>query len=213
MTEKMAKGQDIGAVLANGTKAAAAVIGKGSEQYAMNIGGQEVPYHDPKKAPQFAVSYQVDATPSRHTQSGVESGVGQEQKDKNTFCQAYNSAGLCMWFNVYMGSIVVAEFMSAVTGYSHTVDTLLQAGERISNIRQSFNAREGINSVEREVPGRIIGIPPQLEGPAAGITVNVDERVSEYLKAMDWDLNTGKPSRQKLEQLGMVDVATALYPG
>jgi len=39
----------------------------------------------------------------------------------------------------------------------------------------------------------------------------MDERVSEYLAAMDWDLNTGKPSRQKLEQLGMDDVAAALY--
>jgi len=211
MTEKMAKREDIGAVLANGTKAAAEVIGKGSDQYAMNIGGQELPYHDPKTNPAYACSYKIDATPARHTQGGVASGVGQEQKDKNTFCQAYNSAGLCFWFNVLLGTDVVSQFMAAVTGHPYDTSTMMEVGERVSNIRQAFNVREGLNSVKRNVPGRIAGLPPQTEGPAAGITVNIDERVGEYLKAMDWDLNTGKPSKQKLEQLGMADVAAALY--
>jgi len=101
--------------------------------------------------------------------------------------------------------------MTAVTGHPYDVALMTEAGERISNIRQAFNVREGINSVERKVNGRIVGTPPQTEGPAAGLTVNMDERVREYLAAMDWDLNTGKPSRQKLEQLGMDDVAAALY--
>ena len=207
----MAKSQDIGAVLANGTKAAAEVIGKGSEQYAMHIGGQELPYHDPKTNPAYACSYKMDATPARHTQGGVASGDGQEQKEKNTFCQAYNSAGLCFWFNVLLGSDVVSQFVTAVTGHPYDTGTMMEVGERVSNIRQAFNVREGLNSVERNVPGRIAGTPPQTEGPAAGITVNIDERVSQYLKAMDWDLNTGIPSKQKLEQLGMADVAAALY--
>ena len=102
--------------------------------------------------------------------------------------------------------------MAAVTGYPYDANAMMEVGERVSNIRQAFNVREGINPVKRNVPGRIAGIPPQTEGPAAGVTVNIDERVSEYFKAMDWDQNTGVPSKQKLEQLGMSDVAAALYP-
>jgi len=211
MLQKMAKRENIGAVLANGSKAAAEVIGKGADQYAIHIGGQEMPYHDPKTNPAYACSYKIDPTPARHTQGGVESGVGAEQKEKNTFCQAYNSAGLCFWFNVLLGTETVSQYMTAVTGHLYDVALMLEVGERVSNMRQSFNVREGINSVERKVNGRIVGRPAQTEGPAAGLTVNMDERVSEYLKAMDWDLNTGKPSRQKLEQLGMDDVAAALY--
>jgi len=211
VTEKLAKREGIGAFLADGTKEAAERIGKNSKQYAMHIGGQEVPYHDPKTEPQFAVSYKIDATPARHTQAGVDSGVGQEQKDRNIFCQAYNSAGLCMWFNVLFGKEVISEFMSAVTGHPYDVALMLEVGERVSNIRQAFNIREGLNSLEREVPGRVVGTPQQSEGPAAGKTVDLDTWVTEYLKAMDWDLDTGKPSRQKLEQLGMDDVAAALY--
>jgi aldehyde:ferredoxin oxidoreductase len=210
--EKMAKGEDIGATLANGSKAAAEVIGKGADQYAIHIGGQEMPYHDPKTNPAYACSYKIDPTPARHTQGGVASGDGQEQKDKNTFCQAYNSAGLCFWFNVLLGTDVVSQYTAAVTGHPYDEKTMMEVGERVSNIRQAFNIREGINSVERKVNGRIIGSPPQTEGPAAGITVNMDERVEAYYKAMDWDLKTGKPSRKKLEQLGMKDVADALYP-
>ena len=212
MLEKMGKGEDIGATLANGSKAAAEVIGKGSEQYAIHIGGQEMPYHDPKTNPAYACTYKIDPTPARHTQGGVASGDGSEQKEKNTFCQAYNSAGLCFWFNVLLGMDTVSQYMAAVTGHPYDTGAMLEVGERVSNIRQAFNIREGINPVDRKVNGRISGTPPQTEGPAAGVTVNVDERVEAYYKQMDWDLKTGKPSRKKLEQLGMKDVADALYP-
>ena len=211
LLHKMGKREDIGAVLADGSSAAARVIGKGSEQYAMHIGGQEVPYHDPKTSPAFACSYKIDPTPSRHTQQGADTGVGSDQKTRNTFCQAYNSAGMCFWLNIILGNDVVSQFMAAVTGHPYDVDTMMLSGEKISNIRQAFTVREGINPVERKVPGRIVGIPPHTEGPAAGKTVNIDERVEEYLKAMDWDTKTGIPSRKKLIQLGLDDVAAALY--
>jgi aldehyde:ferredoxin oxidoreductase len=34
----------------------------------------------------------------------------------------------------------------------------------------------------------------------------------DYLAAMDWDLNTAKPSKKKLLELGLKDVAEALWP-
>jgi aldehyde:ferredoxin oxidoreductase len=36
--------------------------------------------------------------------------------------------------------------------------------------------------------------------------------VAEYYKAMDWDLETGKPSKKKLIELGLEDVAQKLWP-
>jgi aldehyde:ferredoxin oxidoreductase len=209
MTEKLAKREGFGAILADGVKVAAERIGKGSEEYAMHIGGQEVPYHDPRNSPRFAVAYKIDATPARHTQPGAD-GIGQEQKERNNFGQAYNAAGLCMWLNKALGATAVSEFMSAVTGHPYNVSTLTEAGERIANVRQAFNIREGLNPLERKVPGRVIGIPPQTEGPLAGKTVDLDARVNAYLKAMDWDPETAKPSKKRLYQLGLEDVANAL---
>ncbi len=72
MTGKMCNREGIGDVLANGVKRAAESIGKGSEQFAMHIGGQEVAMHDPKvlgkgRLSSPAARYNMDATPGRHT--------------------------------------------------------------------------------------------------------------------------------------------------
>ena len=48
MTMKLAKREGVGDILANGVKRAAEKIGKGAEQFAIHIGGQEVAMHDPK---------------------------------------------------------------------------------------------------------------------------------------------------------------------
>ena len=47
-------------------KRAAERIGKGSEQYAMHVGGREIPLHDPRVTPAMGVFYIADATPAQH---------------------------------------------------------------------------------------------------------------------------------------------------
>lgn len=211
MTEKLARREGFGAILADGTRVAAERIGKGADKYAIHIGGQEVPMWDPKGVTCFATPYMIDATPGRHTQSGSDSSEGEEQKAANTFGQAYSAAGVCL-FGQSLGATALSEFLTAVTGYPYNADIILEIGERISNIRQAFNIREGLNPLERKVPNRVLGRPPQREGPLAGITVDLDMRLSNYLKAMDWDPEMAKPSKQKLQQLGLDDVSAALWP-
>ncbi len=102
--------------------------------------------------------------------------------------------------------------MRAVSGWDLTIDELIQTGERITNIRHAFNLREGLNPLEYDIPGRIMGNPPPKEGPLAGVTVDEETLDREYLSAMDWDLKTTKPSRKKLEELGLEDVAQEILP-
>ena len=102
--------------------------------------------------------------------------------------------------------------MHTVTGWDVTTDELLKTGERIANLRQAFNVREGLNPLQFKVPDRVLGIPPQKEGPLAGITIDEGTLDKEYLAAMDWDLNTAKPSKKKLQELGLEDVARELWP-
>ena len=92
------------------------------------------------------------------------------------------------------------------------MDEVLTIGERISNIRQAFNIREGINPLEYHVPGRVLGRPPQEVGPLAGVSVDEETLDRDYLTAMDWDLATAKPGKRKLQELGMEDVAELLWP-
>jgi len=67
LVEKMIRREGIGDVLADGVRRAAERIGKGAGQYAVHAGGQELPQHDGRNDPGFAVHYSVEPTPGRHT--------------------------------------------------------------------------------------------------------------------------------------------------
>jgi len=210
ITEKIARREDIGEALADGVKKAAERIGKGAEEYAVHIGGQELGLHDPRfDFPGFAgmptaARFQMDATPGRHT-----AGFG----PSNYGWLVINAAGLCLHVNTMVnGAQYAADFLAAVTGWERPLKEILKCGERIGTMRHVFTLREGDNPVDRPVHGRIIGRPPQTEGPLAGVTADLEAQVYWNLGAMDWDRVTARPSREKLLELGLDDVAQELWP-
>ena len=79
-------------------------------------------------------------------------------------------------------------------------------------MRHVFNLREGINPLEHKVHPRIIGRPPQKEGPLAGVSADIEAQIYQNLDALDWDRVTTRPSRNKLLELGLDDVARELWP-
>ncbi len=83
--------------------------------------------------------------------------------------------------------------------------------DRILNLRHAFNLREGINPNERNMPGRLVGQPPQTQGPLAGKSIDADAKTAAFLAERDWDPISFKPSKEKLLQLGLDDVAEDLY--
>jgi aldehyde:ferredoxin oxidoreductase len=209
MTWKLAKREGFGDILADGVKVAAEKIGKGSEEYAVHIGGQELGMHDPKLVNRPGTSpasrYQMDATPGRHTAGFGPSGFRGH---------IINAGGVCSFgfFGARGGPDFVEKFMTAVTGLDRSMDELLKDGERIANIRHVFNLREGINPIEIAVHSRIIGDPPQEEGPLAGVRADIEAQDYWNLGALDWDRVTTKPSKKKLLELGLDDVAEDLWP-
>ncbi len=149
MTEKLAKREGFGAVLADGMKVASDKIGKGSEQYAVHFGGQEVPMHDPKFTPGLTTTYILDATPGRHTQGGeliappegielpkferaIYTGRAEFQRTLVNLMHIVNAAGLCMFGYISMDVNAIPDFMTAVTGWNFTLDDCQITGERIA---------------------------------------------------------------------------------
>ncbi len=205
--EKMARKEGFGAVLADGSKLAAERIGRGADRYAIHIGGQELGLHDPKLMPPMvghmesaAARYQMDATPGRHTQGFGPSGFRNHLS---------NATGVCYFGGI--GTEMLADFLSAVTGWEYTRDELLKTAERIATLRHVFNLREGINPLKWYVHPRIIGRPPLNEGPLAMVTADIEAQVYWNLGALDWDRHTTKPSKRKLTALGLEDVIKDLY--
>ena len=56
LTEMIIKREGIGDTLADGVKRAAEKIGKGADKFAMHAGGQELPMHDSRLDPGFAIA-------------------------------------------------------------------------------------------------------------------------------------------------------------
>jgi aldehyde:ferredoxin oxidoreductase len=166
--------------------------------------------HDPKLMQQGRITfagYHMDPTPGRHTQSFGTGSFGKH---------IVNSCGLCMIGYGFGGAPDVpqklAGFMTAVTGQPYTPDEMLKTGERILNLRHAFNLREGINEVNWPINPRVYGAAPLKEGPLAGVSIDIKKHDYWNLGALDWDLNSGKPSKKKLLSLGLNDVAEQLWP-
>lgn len=232
--EKLAKREGFGDLLADGVKIAAEKIGKGAEEYAIHVHGQEVPMHDPRLNPSFATTYVTDPTPARHTQGGTAflefgfammplkevqlpkvkryqyEGKGEAHATMSKIQMALGCLGLCQFLGTF-STFPIIEIIEAVTGWKYSAEELMKTGERIQALRQAFNVREGIKPSDLIAPNRIKGIPPLPVGPTAGITINLDSMVKEFYQAMDWSLEDGKPSKGRLESLGLPDVAKELY--
>ena len=88
---------------------------------------------------------------------------------------------------------------------------MLEVGERIANIRQAFNVREGINAVTQTVPGRAFGKPPLPDGATAGIDVQIEQLLRETLEDFGWTQDVAVPTRVTLERLELGDVAKDLW--
>ncbi len=221
LAEKMAKREGIGALLADGVMRAAQKIGKGAEQYAVHVGGQEIPAHDPRYYPALAVTYRMDGTPGRHTQGGrgwvmgVDfmsdpredkydfTNTGELQKKATNMMHLVNAAGICMFAYLSYPAQFIPDFLKAVTGWDYDFDRCLEVGERIANMRHLFNLREGMNPLQHHMNRRAVGKPPLKEGPLAGVSIDDDTMIKDYLKAMDWDPETARPSARKVQQLGL----------
>lgn len=196
MTWKIAKREGFGDILADGSRVAAGKIGQGSEAYVMDVHGQELPMHDPKMGQpkswtrMLAIAYQADATPGRHTPTLEHTG------------RALRAVGICTFGGRGAGGERLSQFLEAITGVEHSNEVMEEIGERIACMRQAFNVREGIKPKDFKLPDRVIGKPPLEKGPLAGITIDADADTREYLEIIGWDPETGKPNRERLEELG-----------
>jgi aldehyde:ferredoxin oxidoreductase len=233
MTRAIARREGFGAVLADGTKRAAERIGKGAQQCAVQVGGEELPMHDPRLVPGAATSYKMDATPGRHTQistwifelgSGPPDLVEQPQPQHHypgkgkvhmtihNYFHVAQAAGMCMFAALTLKPDALTDSLTYVTGHRFTLDDVLTCGARIAALRTAFNLREGVRNIELPVPDRVLGRPPLDAGPTAGRTVELDAQVQDYLEAMGWDTKTGGPTKDTLLRLGLDFVAKDLYP-
>jgi aldehyde:ferredoxin oxidoreductase len=231
MLKKMCVREGIGDLLAEGAMRASAEIGKGSEQFAMHVGGEMVPMHDPRCTPGWGATYVSDPAPARHVRGGtafVESGPVNEtlyqalglptKVDKYNpegkgrmhavlggYQHLVNSSGMCL-FGADALPFSLIDFMKASTGWDLTYDELINTGQRISTLLHGFNIREGFKPSDFTIPPRVAGNPPLKMGLLKDRTIDIDDLKTQYYEAMGFDVDTGAISKERIDALGLRDV-------
>ncbi len=230
LTEMIAERRAVGDLLAEGPVLAAEKLGEGAMAYAIHAGGSPLPMHDPRFEPTLGVIYKTNATPGRHTQAcqyllapnspvedmpmfgdgtEVQEGRGKFIRVATAMAHVFNCVGTCLFAYLSTEMDILIQQLSAITGKEWTFDELVTVGERIENVRQAFNWKHGIRPLEVAISDRAVGLPPLEAGPTAGVTVEMEKLTTEYFEDMGWDLETGRPSVERLRQLGIEDLAPA----
>ena len=93
--------------------------------------------------------------------------------------------------------------------YNLTIAEMLKLGERGWNIKRAINNRLGLTRANDKLPKGLL--EPYPNGGAAGYVIPFVEMLEAYYEARGWDKVTGKPSRDKLMELGLDDIAGDLY--
>lgn len=223
LVRQIAYREGFGEILAEGTREAARRIGKGAEQYAMEVKGLELPGYDPRGAKAQGLNLLTANVGADHN-SGQ---AGQEvfgltvprQVDRfaienkaeltkwNQDIGAFMETGIICVIAVNMGMMtpeVYRMLISAATGIEDFADPayLWRVGERIFNLERMFNVREGFSSKDDVFPSRLTK-ESMPAGPSAGQVFEAETLLVDYYRARGWDVKTGIPTAAKLNELGL----------
>lgn len=220
--------EGIGDLLALGSKRFGAHFG--AEEDAVQVNGLEVAYHDPRGVSGMALSYATSPRGACHNQSDyffVDWGHSREDigiKFMDRHAQAEKSANvarhqdwrtvdnaivMCLFANV--DAEEKAALISAACGLDWTVADMMKFGERSWNLKRAINNRMGLTAQNDKLPKALL--VPFPDGGSAGFVPDLEGMLFTYYEARGWDQETGRPSREKLSELGLDFAANDLWGG
>jgi aldehyde:ferredoxin oxidoreductase len=112
-------------------------------------------------------------------------------------CKFFNYSGITLEHHALM--------LSASTGWDIDGFELMKIGERVINLQRMFNMREGFSRKDDLIPERMKKVPSfgiYKDEDRCGIS-DYEAMLNEYYEARGWDLETGVPLKDKLDELGI----------
>ena len=228
LIRQIALRQGLGDLLADGARAAAERIGGGSADFAMHCKGMELGGYDPRGVRGQALVFACGPRGGCHHGGGYVigeevvsgkwdrfsvQGKGELVRRARDFRMAIDSAVYCAFLGVGCKLEQAADMVARATGWEVDAAELLRIAERGCNVERLLNVREGIRRAHDTLPPRLLreALP---DGPAAGQVLGVDLELllDEFYTACGWDTATGIPTRAKLAELGLKDLAAAAGP-
>ncbi len=227
LLRRIAHREGIGDLLAEGVAKASAIVGLGSERYAIHVKGSEPPAYDVRGLKTLALGFAVSPRGGDHLKSGAYlvdlngtfgpfEGVDRfSHEDRGEMVRyledlfvAYDCLGVCKFSRKLYGPEDLADAVRLVTGRDIGVEELFRTGERVTAVRRLFNCREGFDRGDDTLPWRVMN-EPVADGPSKGRMVPDEElqaMLDDYYSVRGWD-GGGRPTEAKLEELGIGDLA------
>jgi len=219
------KNQGFGAILAGGTKRMAQKYGRPPGE-AIQTKGLEIPMHDPRAYHSMALVYATAPRGADHNKSNgyqIDGGTGHPDlgfeitdrwaDDKAAMVErsqnwvaVSDSIGICLWALIPVK--LITAMINTSTGWNTDLEQLLKAGERIFQLQRALSCKLGISAKDDVLPELIMR--PIPEGGTEGHVPNIGKMLPEYYAIRDWDSTTGKPSKKRLESLGMSEIAASI---
>ena len=198
----------LGNLLAEGSRLAAERIGGGSESWAMQVKGLEMPGYEPRSLKTLALglattprgachnrtsAYDADFSPDvdRLTVDGRRGKIAADSED---FAAALDSLIWCKFLRRAFGDFweESAAVYRMVTGWNDfDADELRRAAAHVADLKKSYNQRWGWRRSDDTLPDRTL-TEPLADGVAAGIGLtrdDLDTMIADYYRARGWSDN------------------------
>ena len=219
----IAERRGIGDLLAKGSRRASQAVGQGSEHWAMQVKGLEMPGYEPRSLKTMALGLAVSTRGACHNRSSayeadfssrvdrlkVDDERGRITMEGEEFSTILDSLIWCKFLRKAFNDFYAesATIYEEVTGWPMTAAQLKQAGERINNLKKLFNIREGWKREDDTLPRRALQekLPT---GVVEGIGLSkedLDLMIQGYYRARGWTEEGLIPER-KLRELELLNV-------
>jgi len=236
LVHKIAKREGIGDLLAEGTRHMAQRLGHGSERFAMNVKGLELPAYDSRGAKITGLAFATANRGGDHITAYIQAPTylaapflvieeseiqdplqenpeeAKVVKDLEDALTVFDAAGCCKFMGMALDAQEWSDIITTLTGWEFGVEEFRKTGERIYNLERAFNVREGLTRADDTLPKRLLE-EPLPEGPAEGHVNNLEILLNPYYEFRRWDKTTGKPTPEKLRELGLEQVISQIYGG
>jgi aldehyde:ferredoxin oxidoreductase len=221
----MASREGLGDTLAEGVKAASKRFGPASERFAMQVKGLEISGYDSRAAQAMGLAYATADIGAHHNRAwaityDIKMGRTTYTRDKIEWVihlqhmrPLFDCLGTCrlQWVELGMKPEYYSAFYTQVTGIRKTLPDLLKTSEMIYNLTRAINITRGMPATEDWLPDRIFDDPVPT-GVVKGSTLEREKfkaMLLDYYELRGWN-SDGSPSKGKLVELGLEDVANRL---
>ena len=231
--------QGIGDILADGSLKAAERIGHGAQEYAMQVKGVEFGMHEPRLKQGLGLIYAIAPHGADHCVGFHDTGYTQEGRQMEAMrsmgsmdplpANDLSAAKVAMARSEHLRRLFTdamvmcsfvpwtlhehVEMLRALTGWDYTTVEALKLGERIATMARAFNVREGFTAADDHLPKRFFGPTPR--GALKDTAIDPDamnQAIHTFYGMMGWSTETGVPTQEKLEELGISWVSDHLSP-